>query len=236
MLRAAADVGSASLVRALLLINVSVFETDAAAKTAAHFAAASGHEEVCRLLHRAGADGSAEDAERNSVTNLARINHHAAVIRIFSPSASDLDASEASNGSAFLHACFVGDAERVGAALSAGTDANGVAENGVSPLMLASRAGHEKVVLALLDADARIDCESHRGCTALSVAAEGNALRSIELLLVAGAPIEHGDGTSPLWRAAESGHAEAVNLLIQHKASIEVTNDEEVMRRRSALL
>ena len=92
LLRAAAAVGAAPLVDALLDVGVSVAEADEHLTTALHEAAAAGHADVCRLLCEAGADPKTRDNHAlDDSLERARFGSHIAALQVMDPTVSDLD-------------------------------------------------------------------------------------------------------------------------------------------------
>jgi hypothetical protein len=84
-----------------------------------------------------------------------------------------------------------GDVIAVRRLLSGGSDPN-EPSSGDSPLAAAAARGNTPILRLLLDAGAKADW------WALRVAAFGNYPEAVRLLLAAGAPIERGDGGTPL--------------------------------------
>jgi ankyrin repeat protein len=76
------------------------------------------------------------------------------------------------------------DVERL---LDEGADINASADNGMTPLILASWMGHIKVVELLLSQGADVSARTKQGSTALSLAIEKNHQQVIELLQQYGA-------------------------------------------------
>lgn len=89
---------------------------------------------------------------------------------------------------ALLRAATAGNADTIRTLLaSPNTDVNGVDEHGNTPLIQASRFGHDDVVTALLVAKADVNTRNDEGKTALMVAAEGGHEETVLLLTQAGA-------------------------------------------------
>ena len=97
-------------------------------------------------------------------------------------------ATRSAETDALLRAATAGNADTVRTLLaSANTDVNGVDEHGNTPLIQASRFGHDDVVTALLIAKANINARNDEGKTALMLAAEGGHEETVLLLTQAGA-------------------------------------------------
>ena len=97
-------------------------------------------------------------------------------------------ASRTSETDALLRAARAGNADTVKSLLSSpNVDVNGVDDLGNTPLMEASRFGHDEVVTALLVARADVKAKNNDGKTALTLAAEGGHDETAKLLTQAGA-------------------------------------------------
>lgn len=89
---------------------------------------------------------------------------------------------------ALLRAASAGNADTVRTLLaSPNVDVNGIDENGNTPLILAARFGHDKVVTAFLIAKADVKTKNNEGKTALMLAAEGGHDETVRALTQAGA-------------------------------------------------
>jgi ankyrin repeat protein len=232
LLREAAAAGHEALVEGLIALGVSIFEATAEADTALHRAAAAGHVGICRILMSSGANDDVVNAINMSAWNLAGRGRHTAVRRAFNPSPSDKDITElARTGTALLRAASTGDANAVRAALvadCAGGTLNVSADNGVTPLMLASRCGDLECVRVLLEAKADVTAMSGLGCSACMLAAEEGFGEVARALVAAGAAVDEvdGDGWSGLMFACRNGHHMAVSSLLKARAAIDHAADD----------
>ena len=147
-------------------------------------------------------------------------------VTLIQPQAFDTDATAAARkGSALLSAATAGDDVQVKACLSSGCDPDECFASGVTPLMLASRAGSLQAVVALLEGRANPSLRSERGCTALGLSAEMvGAARIVASLLQAGADPNtvNEAGVSPLMDAAKIGENASVRALAAAGADLEV--------------
>eukprot|EP00966_Prymnesium_polylepis_P094234 2181328-Prymnesium_polylepis.1 len=204
------------MVNALLAAGVSALVADERANTALHLAAAAGHVRICRALLAAGADGAVDNAQRQTAEQLARWHTQLAVTRLFRPTLSDKEFSDAAcTATPRLRAAAEGDV----AALE------GADEGTITALMVASRSRQLAVVEALAHTD--VNAQSESGCTALYLAAEEGDSQIVALLLARGADVSVTacDGGSCLQRACEFGHEEVARALIEAKANIDHTNN-----------
>jgi ankyrin repeat protein len=92
------------------------------------------------------------------------------------------------------------------------------------PLQMAARKGHTEVVLAILDADARlhphnpmVDARNALGQTALMVASEAGKLETVKALLERKADpnVKASNKLTALKAAQQNGHGDVVELLRQ---------------------
>ena len=91
---------------------------------------------------------------------------------------------------------------------------------GRTGLIIAAGAGHEDIVVLLLEHRAKIGARDKLGGTALSYAAQRGHAGTIGILLDAGAEIdtENRQGLTPLMLAAGEGRLDAVQLLLERGA------------------
>jgi ankyrin repeat protein len=210
LLRAAASAGQLALVDLILRLGVSVFEADEHANSALHCAAAAGHVQVCSRLLEARADPEVPNQSMRKARRLAQEHGHMAVLRLFRPSASDLDVA-AQDGKGTAHGATPTVPHR----------------HRVTALMLASRSGKLPEVRSLLAASASmrgsegLDAQSARGCTALLMAAEEGHAEVIRTLVEHGADVNLATegGMTPLIAACENRHLDAVTALLRDRGA-----------------
>jgi ankyrin repeat protein len=100
-----------------------------------------------------------------------------------------------------------------GRLLARGVDPNSVDPNGEPMLVVASRAGFEPTVDALLRAGAKVDAQNGFGDTAIMVASLGGHLVLVKKLHARGAEINPA-GWTPLSYAATNGNTEVARYLL----------------------
>lgn len=98
-------------------------------------------------------------------------------------------------------------------------DVDSPGEGGWTALMYAVMAGHDDIVLILIDADADIHRTNAAKETPLHLAAKHGQAKTVRILLAAGADISvrDGEGRTPLFRAVENGQGDVTEVL-QEKA------------------
>ena len=97
---------------------------------------------------------------------------------------------------------------------------------GKTALMSASKNGHLKVVLYLLEKGADIHARNNRYATALILAAEFGHVEIVQTLLANGADVNAHttQGSTPLLIAAQTGSVGIAKVLLQHGANINLPN------------
>ena len=91
LLLRAAETNDLEIVRRLLELGVSVFEADADANTALHYAAVRNLLPIARLLLAHGADPLVDNRHRMSAFDASLCMRNTVLRRIFRPSESDID-------------------------------------------------------------------------------------------------------------------------------------------------
>lgn len=86
-------------------------------------------------------------------------------------------------------------------------------ENGRTPLLVASRNGHSRIVKVLLATGANFDQTDDNGLSPFCAAVDEGRLEVVRQLLLAGAK---SGGSRALSIARRKGHTEIENLLIKH--------------------
>ena len=218
LLRAASAQGRVDLVDALISAGVSLFVADEDANTALHCAAAAGHVEICRALVAAGADSGIENKRRQDAEIVAGSNGQQGALRVFRPTLSDGEFTEVvCTATPRLRAAAQGDFEALGRTEDEGE---------ITALMVACRRRQFEVVRAL---EGALDSQSHRGCTALYLAAEEGDERILRLLLDrrANVSLAASDGGTALHRASQIGHDLCVRALLEAGANIEAVENKQ---------
>jgi ankyrin repeat protein len=114
----------------------------------------------------------------------------------------------------FVESVAIDRSDDVAALLARGMDPNTVDPNGEPMLVVASRAGFEPTVDALLRAGAKVDAKNGFGDTAIMVASLGGHLVLVKKLYARGAEINP-VGWTPLSYAATNGKTDVVRYLLE---------------------
>jgi ankyrin repeat protein len=130
------------------------------------------------------------------------------------PGAAHAQAQKQSLYDRFVESVAIDRSDEVAAMLARGMDPNTVDPNGEPMLVVASRAGFEPTVDALLRAGAKVDAKNGFGDTAIMVAALGGHAALVKKLYSRGAEINP-TGWTPLAYAATNGKTEVVRYLVE---------------------
>jgi ankyrin repeat protein len=168
-------------------------EGDKGGRTALHYAATSGQEELAVLLLERGASAASRDAEGSTPFMLASCYGHLQLVEILAPHCSENLGLEARD------------------------------KDGCTALFLAAEGGHEEVVAFLKGQQARCDTIDDDGITAVMRAANGGHVRVVHMLLqdLALAAVHQSDqlGRTAMHWAAEGGRGETITYLMSKGAS-----------------
>jgi ankyrin repeat protein len=215
-LHVAVDRNDADALRELLHGKAKVDAAARNGKSPLHLAAAAGNLEIIRLLAEAGSALDRKDEAGLTPVQQAAREGHPEVVRFL-----------AGRGCAIPDvqvAASTGRADLVQGFLRA--DAAAVkqkSKSGQTPLHLAARAGHVKVVGPVLTAGLAVDARDEEGLTALHVAAASGSDAVARELLRRKADVRAAIGESgiePLHLAAANGHVKAAEALLDAKAAV----------------
>ena len=119
-----------------------------------------------------------------------------------------------------LSSARLGDTRQLSTLLARGIDPDTVDAQGNSLLILAAREGHTDTVASLLQYRAKLGWRNLAGDSALMLAVLKGHEAVVDLLLEAGAPVEH-DGWAPLHYAAFEGRLAILDKLLARGAKID---------------
>ncbi len=230
----ASDAGHTRVLSLLLERGADPLAQDDDSRTALMYACSKGHERAARALLEAGSSPHMEDKDGKNAFDLASEKGHENLVQMLMDWAEEDEKADKRNR-ALMEAVDKGRLEDVRKILAEGGNVNALAdypsgehsEGLVTPLMLASRAGHEEIVRLLLEkgADPNIfgSIVPADGVTALMWAAEEGHLAVARLLADNGANIDACDseGATPLNIAAAWGRVTLVKLLLERGAPID---------------
>ncbi|MBI4965377.1 MAG: ankyrin repeat domain-containing protein [Desulfomonile tiedjei] len=115
-----------------------------------------------------------------------------------------------------------GNASKVEQTLNTGADVDSRDEENDTPLIVASRFGHDQTVRILLGKGADVGATNNSRADSVSAAAQGGYVKVLRLLVDAGAAVDtrNADGLTPLALASLGGHLDAVKLLLDEGADV----------------
>ena len=153
---------------------------------------------------------------RSSPLHCASALGHVEICRYLLDHGAEVD-SRASDGCTPLHySCQVGHVEVTRLLLSRGADVAAVDNRLDTPLHVAALFGNSDCVAALLKYRPDIHMKNDIGFTALDVACQSGAKKSVMLLCDRGAKLSYTiDGFTAIHRAANNNHHEIVEMLVK---------------------
>ncbi len=119
-----------------------------------------------------------------------------------------------------LSSARLGDTHQLVGLLERGVSPDTVDDKGNTLLILAAMEGHSKTVQALLKFRPNVSLRNTAGDSALMMAALKGNLEITDILLDAGAPVNH-EGWTPLLYAAFEGHLNVVERLLERGADVD---------------
>ena len=147
------------------------------------------------------------------------------MVRSLLREAVDVNSAQGDGMTALHWAALNDDAELAQLLLYAGANTGATTRlGGYTPLFLASKSGHARVVNVLLKAGADPKQAASGGVTSLMMAASSGDAESVTLLVEAGAVVnaaETGRGQTPLIFAAAFDRPDAIPVLLEHGADID---------------
>jgi len=246
----AAKKGDRSEINVLLDSPVNVNAAKADGTTALHYSAHRDDLDIASMLTRSGANAGAPNVYGVTPLSLACINRSADMVDILLRGGADPDAAMWTGESVLMTCARTGATDAAAALLAAGADPNAAEQyKGQTALMWAAAGGHADITRMLLEHGADIAlttkasadrvpnscriCEwkpSPGGFTALMFAARSGDVRTVRLLLEAGADVNEATAEygNPLVIASASGHEDLALFLLAAGADPASTDENGV--------
>jgi ankyrin repeat protein len=215
--------GKVGLVREIVqhMEGQELEETDKRGRTAVHWAALSGHNEVVAILLSKGAQTHIRDDHHDTPLMLAAARGHLGVVQLIiqHTGGQGLDATDAHGRTALHWAVLRGHEAMVTFLLTQGAQAINADSSGMTPFMSAAAGGHVGMAQLFLELQGGhgLDEGDDTGRTALHWAVRGGHTEVAAWLLRNGAraSVRDGGGMTPLMKVGQSGRLGALQILLQ---------------------
>jgi len=189
-----AKAGNLAGVRAALLREDDIMQTDKNGNNALMWASWNGHGKIVQELLAAKADVHATDGPvGDTALTKAAFNGgtdaHVKIVRALLAAGANIETKNGYEVTALMNACSRGHIKIVKTLLQAKADATAVDQGGVTALHKAAWGGHNEIIEKLLDAGAHVDVKRHDGVTPIMLAESALKANTVKLLISHGAQI-----------------------------------------------
>ncbi|CAB3388628.1 Hypothetical predicted protein [Cloeon dipterum] len=206
-----------------VLENIDVNATDVYCRTALHYAAELGNEEIISELLNAGCKANVGDSSDVKPLMLASARGHIGATALLLARGAHPEAKGPDKSSALHAACARGFTDVAEVLLKGGARIDAMDSSDRTPLYLAVSRGYEITVQMLIRRGARINLEEIHGYNALCEAVWQKKPRLVRILLEAGAKITHSHRL--LHHCVLLRQLEIVSLLLQAGALANLRDD-----------
>jgi ankyrin repeat protein len=228
--------GYTDLAQKLIAGGADVNRGDLIGSTAMIYASAMGHEETVRLLIANDAKIGKINRFRKTALMAAAFSGHESIVRLLlSFKNAKVGAVDYEGRTALIMTACNGHVEAGRLLIKAGEDVDHPDSDGMTALFYACQNGRKDFVRLLIDSDARLDQSDRYGMTALMHACFDNHTDIARMLLGRAKTMidsTEGDGCTALIIAAEYGHPEMTQLLLDSGARIDQADKDD----RTALM
>jgi len=215
----AASAGRGDSVTALIAAGAAADAKTSGGVNALMMAALGGYAEATRVLLAAKVDSNAKDNQGRTALMAAASSGEQAVVDALLAAGADVNIEDAGGASALTYASAEGFGTAVTALQKRGAKA------GDRELLLAAGRCNTGIVRSYLGAGMSVNPKD-AGTTPLIVAAGGNCVEVVQLLLDRGAELNarDSDGWTALIKASAGGHEEVVRVLLAKGADLSPTD------------
>ncbi|CAG2186086.1 unnamed protein product [Mytilus edulis] len=203
--------------------------------TSLYIACENGHLELLKMLLRYGADATLKKNTDDSPLSVACENGHTAIVNeILRNTDVDKDYQNKNGYSPLYFACQNGHAQIVQNLLIYKANINLCSKLDASPLFIACEKGYLSIVKNLLNYGANINRQNNTGQVPLHAACYKNHVEVVRMLLDKvniSVNILDNKNISPLYATCQcsKGHFEAMELLLQHNADVNIGRQPLIM-------
>ena len=214
----ATENGDVEAVNTLLSWGANVHIPDMCGILPLDIAAQSGYVDIINALLKGGASINKKNSKGETPLFLATLRGHTEAIKVLLEGGANPDESNIMSNSPLHIAAQKSHTDSINTLLEGGANPDKRNNDGHSPLHISAQNAHLGAVEALLKGGANIEEQSSYGNTPLHVAAYHLNINTIKFLLEGGATIDkrNSRGKTPLDISAQSGHAEAVIVLLKN--------------------
>ncbi|KAM0667402.1 hypothetical protein ACQRIU_003267 [Beauveria bassiana] len=224
----------------------AIDQPDRYKRTALHWAAFRGRDDILQKLIDSGANLESTDNSGDTALQVATFNDQSEkrwiiLLALIAKGAGNkvieeagVDATDNEGRTALLFAALKSHIHVIEALINGGANVNVEDASGSSPLGMAAKEGHELVVKLLLERGAKVNTRDKQGRSPLSYAAGSGSNDCVDLLLDAGAMVglEDVDGMTPSSWAKRNGHEAIAKLLLEkenqyNSKQLQAADDED---------
>ena len=218
----ASDRGYVQIIRTLLAHNADVNKPSRDTTAPLTRACRYGHMDAARVLVEAGANLDAQDKDGFTALSIACIRSHFDLAAYLLEAGADVKLMSPLKDSLLVYACDEGNHGLVVFCLDHDADPNAPeAEEGYTPLYMASWCGYTDIIRTLLSRNADVNLAPEGFCSPLAIACKSQNVDAARLLIQAGADITpQGSFPPPLIMACLKNDPEIAQLLVSAGASV----------------
>ena len=198
------------------------------------YAAINGHNELCQLLLKHGANPNISIGA-NPILLVVAEGGNLEIVKVLLKNGAEIDATDSENQTALLRASENGHKAVVAHLLENGADSHHVNVHGLTSIHYAASDGFTEIVQLLIDSGADLKRPSPRSWTPLHMCYDHP--ETTHLLLKNGADVNSVEnGCTPLYLAASNNAPEVVKVLLSYNPNLEITKTGELYEKNFSAL